>query len=104
MSIYSGIHISEVDDRIKDMMEKWGIEYFLCRNGSWVMGFPFNKSTKSIRDKKNNWGYRDEYGRECSNYFDKDIESYPIHTPMYSNGITKEDMGYFWSWKKEGVV
>ena len=103
MSIYSGIHISEVDDKIEGMMKKWGIEYFLCRNGGWVEGIPFKKSTKSIRDKKNNWGFRDEYGRECNSYFYKDFQSYSNHIPLFSNGVTSEDMDYFWDWKKEEV-
>ena len=97
--IYSGIHISETDERIQGMMKKWGFEYFLCRNGGWVTGIPILKSTESIPDKDYDWGFKDEYGRDVSDYFHEDVGSYSIHIQTYSTGVTREDMEYFWDWK-----
>ena len=104
MKIHSGIHYSDIDDdRIQMMMRKWGFINFMSRNGSEVMGIPFQPPTNIKRDYDCFWGYVDEYGRGIS----KDIEVIEdgkkykvsmVHIPTYSTGVTKEDMEYFWNW------
>ncbi len=47
MSIYSGIHISEVDDRIEGMMKKWGLFFWytnvLEQNKKKFKNFEFDR-------------------------------------------------------------